>query len=484
MQRESAGPAKTLSRLRGMRDVSNQGQRIKRGLQDSLSDLMAGFGYLQLETPILEPTELFLRKSGGELASRLYSFTDPGGSSVSLRPEFTSSIMRYYLENASDIDLPARWQYSGPVFRHDPSNPQTGGQFTQIGAELVGASGVLADAEVLGLAALTLSQVGVDGCQLELADLDVLNSILDAVGVSQRSRSFIISNAHRLSAGRSAVPAALAEAARWRLTGSNGEDQYLSQAIAGLDESQARVVLRGLLQWGGSTQLGQRQPEEVVDRLLRKLRGLDTEANLRRGLELACDLAAVRGSPPAALDSAAAVVKAAAAAPEPLDRLSQLIELLPSHTGVGEALVLNFGLFRGPAYYNGIVFELNHPASGSSLGGGGRYDALAYSLGSAEPVPALGFACNLESLLALPGAVSTYSASPVLRPQTLVVAAGPESYADALAASRDLRSQGVLNQLEVGGLDLQPALAYARKQNIPQVVLVHTGGRRVTHAVD
>ena len=103
-----------------MQDVSNQEQRIKRGLEDSLSDLMAGFGYLPLETPILEPTELFLRKSGGELAARLYSFTDPGGASVSLRPEFTSSIVRYYLENASEIDLPARWQYSGPGLSSRP----------------------------------------------------------------------------------------------------------------------------------------------------------------------------------------------------------------------------------------------------------------------------------------------------------------------------------------------------------------------------
>ena len=467
-----------------MQDVSNQEQRIKRGLEDSLSDLMAGFGYLPLETPILEPTELFLRKSGGELAARLYSFTDPGGASVSLRPEFTSSIVRYYLENASEIDLPARWQYSGPVFRHDPSNPQTGGQFTQIGAELVGASGVLADVEVLEIAGLVVSNLGIDGWQLELTDLDVLNSILDAVGVSQRSRSFIISNAHRLSAGRSAVPAALAEASRWRLTGSNGEDQYLSQAIAGLDESQARVVLRGLLQWGGSTQLGQRQPEEVVDRLLRKLRGLDTEANLRRGLELACDLAAVRGSPSDALDAAAAVVKAAGADRTALDRLAQLLDLIQSHAAIAGSLVVNFGLFRGLAYYNGIVFELNHPASGSSLGGGGRYDALAYSLGSAEPVPALGFACNLEALLALRGQASSYVGPALPGPQALVLPAGPESYADALAASRDLRSQGVLNQLEVNGLELRQALAYAAKQAISQVVIVQPGGHRETHAVN
>ena len=480
MQREFTIP----SRLRGMQDVSHEGQRIKRGLQGGLSDLMAGFGYLPLETPVLEPTELFLRKSGGELASRLYSFTDPGGVSVSLRPEFTSSIMRHYLENASGIDLPARWQYSGPVFRHDPADPQTGGQFTQIGAELVGASGVLADVEVLGLACLALSTLGVEGWQLELSDLDVMDGILDAVGVSQRARSFIISNAHHLSAGRSAVPDVLTEASRWRLTGSNGDDQHLSQAIAGLDEAEARVVLNGLLQWGGSPQMGQRQPDEVVDRLLRKLRDLDTEANLRRGLELASDLASVRGSPADALNAAAAVVKAAGADGAPLHRLSQLLDLLSGRSEIANACVLDFGLVRGLGYYNGIVFELNQPASGASLGGGGRYDALAQSLGNRGPVHALGFAYNLESLLALSGEGSGQSGSSLPQPQALVLADGPEAYADALAASQELRSQGVLNQVDVGGLELQQALDCARKQEISQVIVIRPGGHRETHAVD
>lgn len=59
--------------------------------------LIGSYGYRYLETPILESTELFLRKSGGELASRMYSFTDAGSNSVSLRPEFTSPIVRHYL---------------------------------------------------------------------------------------------------------------------------------------------------------------------------------------------------------------------------------------------------------------------------------------------------------------------------------------------------------------------------------------------------
>jgi len=79
-------PTKTVARLRGMHDVSQESWRTKRDLQDRLMELFGSYGYRCLETPILEPTDLFLRKSGGELASRIYSFTDPGSNLVSLRP--------------------------------------------------------------------------------------------------------------------------------------------------------------------------------------------------------------------------------------------------------------------------------------------------------------------------------------------------------------------------------------------------------------
>ena len=78
---------RTVSRLQGMRDLAQESWRLKQDLQDRLMGLFSSFRYGCLETPILEATELFLRKSGGELALRIYSFTDSGGAQVSLRPE-------------------------------------------------------------------------------------------------------------------------------------------------------------------------------------------------------------------------------------------------------------------------------------------------------------------------------------------------------------------------------------------------------------
>ena len=445
---------------------------------------MGGFGYRHLETPILEPTDLFLRKSAGELASRIYSFTDPGSNLVSLRPEFTSSIMRHYLEHAAKIGLPARWQYSGPVFRYELSHPETSGQFIQVGAELVGSSSVLADAEVLCLAGRVLSQFGLEDWRLELADLDVLNSLLTAVGVSERARTFIIGSVPRLRQGRQAIPNVMEEAQQLRITGRDNESDTLGQAVEGLDDNQARVVIRGLLEWSAADQLGQRNPDEVVDRLLRKLRGSDNEDTLRRGLELASDLAVVAGEPHEALPAAEDIVRAAGADESAFVRFSELVNLLQSISGILGRLVLDFGLVRDLAYYNGIVFEVKHASRIDSLGGGGRYDGLAQALGSREPVPALGFAYNLEAIQALTSSDHVPDNSAWPSPETLVVAENAGSYQYALTTIEELRLRGVLSELDVGGRGLEGALGYAAKQGMTQVLVVHQDGRNTSHTVE
>ena len=90
MYRKPEESALPVARLRGMSDLTGLTLQRSYRLQRVLISLLDSFGYLPLETPLLEATELFLRKSGGELASQLLSFNDPLGRAVSLRPEFTA----------------------------------------------------------------------------------------------------------------------------------------------------------------------------------------------------------------------------------------------------------------------------------------------------------------------------------------------------------------------------------------------------------
>lgn len=467
-----------VTRLRGMYDLARASWLRQRELQDTLTGLIGSYGYQLLETPILEATELFLRKSGGALAARMYSFVDGGGNAVSLRPEFTSPLMRCYLEQAGELALPVRWQYAGPVFRCEAHRPESSGQFIQVGAELLGSGSVMADAELLTLAAQVPQHIGIDRCRIALADLDVLQSVLDTTGVSDRARTFIIGSVPQLRRGRAALPEVAERAAQLHLGDRSPENRDLSAALVGLADDQARQVIQGFLQWNGGDRrrFGQRDPEQIVDRFLRKLRGSDEPARLERGLALAADLAVLRGPPAQVLPAARQITEKAGADPAALNRLAELLAILAAAPEAADVLTLDFSLARGLAYYNGIVFEVNHPDWPETLGGGGRYDGLARALGSPRDVPALGFAYTLESLLALTGqAAAGRHENPA---PTLVAAANPESRRQAFQAARELRQAGIPAELEVCGRALTASQAYAAQRGLKSVLLIHPDGER------
>ena len=448
--------ANPVRRLPGMRDVSDAAYRSKQAVQSRLFEVIRRYGYLNLDVPILESTELFLRKSGGELASQMYSFSDPGSNAVSLRPEFTSAIMRHYLESVDDSERRrvVRWQYAGPVFRYDLGHPppaENSGQFTQVGAELIGSNGVLADAELLSLAAEIPAELGIADFRVRLADLDVLDSVLDTVGLSDRARAFIVANMNRIGDSAENLADTLQRADELHIVSGRGlptDEEDLANAVHGLPDGLARAVLTGFMRWHSSpeTPLGRRSPDEIVDRLLRKLRGGDAADAIEKGLELAGQLARIQGEPTAMLGQAQAIVTSAGADTAAYERLAELVALVGNADSLAGRLEIDFSLARGIAYYNGIIFDVAEDASGVVLGGGGRYDALATALGDDDAVPALGFAYTLESLLS---AMPEPTGEPTKSDAVLVKPATTDSNAAALRAAAEIRSQGGVAVLEV-----------------------------------
>ena len=233
----------TIPQLPGMKDESPEQLRVRVELQDSIVAQLTDQGYLSIDTPIVQPAELFLRKSGGELASRMYTFDDPGGNKVSLRPEFTASVIRYYIEHLSDLNLPVKIQYSGPVFRYDEKKIY--GQFNQIGAEILGGSDPILDAESVLLASSCLSNVGLysRNMRIVLGDVGVLHSIFSGMGLSQRAQTFMISGLLKLKNDITNVSSLKNEAISLGLINplaSSGENQLLAKDI--YDENALAVI--------------------------------------------------------------------------------------------------------------------------------------------------------------------------------------------------------------------------------------------------
>ncbi len=163
---------------KGTRDILPGEVERWQELEARTRDLMALFGYQEVRTPIFETTELFVRAVGDStdiVRKELYTFEDKGGRSLTLRPEGTAGLARAYAGTAPLREItPSRLYYMGPMFRHE--RPQAGRfrQFWQIGAELLGAAGPLADAEMIDLFVAVLHDVGLHRATV------LLNSLGDA----------------------------------------------------------------------------------------------------------------------------------------------------------------------------------------------------------------------------------------------------------------------------------------------------------------
>ena len=148
--------ADRLSAVKGMNDIVPPKSAVWEWLEGQVRDLMRSYGYLNIRTPILEYTPLFVRSIGEVtdiVEKEMYSFTDAlNGEQLTLRPECTAAVVRACIEHSLLYDGGKRLWYSGPMFRHE--RPQRGRyrQFHQVGAEALGFAGPDVDAELILMA--------------------------------------------------------------------------------------------------------------------------------------------------------------------------------------------------------------------------------------------------------------------------------------------------------------------------------------------
>ncbi len=118
------------------------------------------YGFVEYEGPILEPTELYQRKSGAEIVKQLFCFTDKGEREVSMRPELTPTLARMAAARHRDFRKPLRWFSIGQFFRYEKQQKGRGREFYQFNCDLLGEDSVLADAELIALAIDLMRELG------------------------------------------------------------------------------------------------------------------------------------------------------------------------------------------------------------------------------------------------------------------------------------------------------------------------------------
>jgi histidyl-tRNA synthetase len=163
--------------VKGTRDLLPPATSVWNHVEAAAREVFRTYNYQEIRTPLLEETALFVRGVGEDtdvVSKEMYTFEDRDGSSLTLRPEATASVMRAYIEHRLDqIPGVKKYYYIGPMFRRE--RPQKGRfrQFFQIGAEAIGSESPIVDAEVIELVLDVIRRAGIDGFTL------LLNSIGD-----------------------------------------------------------------------------------------------------------------------------------------------------------------------------------------------------------------------------------------------------------------------------------------------------------------
>jgi len=165
--------------LKGMHDILPEEWQYWNFILDQAKNLCQSYGYQQIETPILERTDLFKRGVGETtdiVEKEMYSFTTQGGENLSLRPEATAGIARSYLQNGmANWPQPVKLFYIGPMFRYE--NPQAGRfrEFWQIGYETIGSQSAILDAQAIQLAFKIFKKIGLKNLTIQINSIGCPN---------------------------------------------------------------------------------------------------------------------------------------------------------------------------------------------------------------------------------------------------------------------------------------------------------------------
>src|SRR5437763_13314231 len=158
--------------LPGFRDFSPDDCAARSYIFSRWREVARRYGFVEWDGPILEPTELYTKKSGSEIVDQLFNFTDKGEREVALRPELTPTLARVIAAHEREFKKPLKWFSIGRFFRHEKQQRGRLREHCQLNCDIVGENAVAADIELVALCIDLLRAFG-------LTEKDVVVGISD-----------------------------------------------------------------------------------------------------------------------------------------------------------------------------------------------------------------------------------------------------------------------------------------------------------------
>ncbi|MFP4010344.1 MAG: ATP phosphoribosyltransferase regulatory subunit, partial [Spirochaetaceae bacterium] len=169
--------------LKGFRDFLPEDESRRAQLINRLVTVFSRHGFVPIDTPVLEYTEVLLGKGGGETDKQIYRFTDNGGRDVAMRFDLTVPFARYMAQHKNELYLPFKRYHVAKVFRGENTQRGRYREFTQCDFDMVGTDTASADFEILLLIVRSMQALGLSAFTVRLSHRGIFNRFLDHLGV-------------------------------------------------------------------------------------------------------------------------------------------------------------------------------------------------------------------------------------------------------------------------------------------------------------
>lgn len=173
--------------LKGFRDFLPDQELRRKAIEDRLVRTFESFGFVPIDTPVIEYTEVLLGKGGGDTDKQIYRFSDHGGRDVAMRYDLTVPFARFMAAHAQELYLPFKRYHIAKVFRGENTQRGRYREFTQCDFDIVGVDTPASDFEILETMYRSFEALGVGEFTIRLSHRGVFNRLLRRLGIENAS---------------------------------------------------------------------------------------------------------------------------------------------------------------------------------------------------------------------------------------------------------------------------------------------------------
>lgn len=397
---------KTLS---GFMELLPNEQVLFNQMVDKIRKSYEKFGFLPIDTPVIEASEVLLAKAGGETEKQIYNFTK-GDSNLTLRFDLTVPLAKYVAEYYNQITFPFRRYQIGKVYRGERAQRGRFREFYQCDIDIIGdgSLNIINDAEIPAIMYETFNTLGLENFSIHINNRKILNGLFEAANVKEKSSDIMRTIDKIEKIGKETVIAIF-------------KDDYQ------IPEDSINTIIN-FIEINGTT-----------DEKLTKLENLGIDNELYfQGVQ----------------------------------ELKEVVKHIRLFNVPNEVLEIDLSIARGLDYYTGTVYEtfLNDYKSIGSICSGGRYNDLA-GYYTEKVLPGVGMSIGLTRLFFILNDIGLIKADKKSISDVLVVSM-VEDLEKSIEVANTLRKAGINTEIYFDDKKIKAKFKYADKLNIPYVIVI------------